>query len=1077
MLASASAIHERSRGEGWDLPGKQPSRGKCSNSLALTSVRIIEQLAIGPLLYIADDDERAAEIAKIVAQLEPETCVLHIPASDTLPGDDAPASPANAGQRVAALRRLREWRESDEKTYRLCVTSAEATAKLYAPTEAFVDRPPILRCGDAIDLAAFEAECMTMGYVVDDRVDEPGEVATHGGVADIFPVDAALPVRIEVVDERIASLRTYDPVEQRTLGELERIEIAFAKEPEATGGVTLLAHFPASSLVEEPHVAARRSSFLRLAEDAERFCRSARTTVTPDRWADEARAWQILDWPSDTAGRVPRFVERRAPLASFWRTARPVLETGGKVVLLGSARDLRFLRPRVAKRSDSEIVPLHCWTHVTSAPSGSILTLEAEADGGFTDDALLVVAAADLLGSRAGGHSSSATISPVLDGTAELRIGDAVVHEDHGIARLSGIEKMPGDESSDALVLEFAGSTRRLVPTFEAHRLWRYGGDAGALTLDRLDGSSWPKRRAEIDAALAESARALVELAEEQGHCEVRKIKPDAARYEQFVRGFPFTETPDQARAIAAVRDDLASGKPSDRLVVGDVGFGKTEVALRSAAMVALAGGQVAIAAPTTVLVRQHLAQFTRRFAGTGIKVAALSRLSSAAERKAAKAGLADGSIQIVIGTATVAKGVAYADLQLVVIDEEQRFGAADKTKLRSLHKGHVLSLSATPIPRTLQSALLGLQQLSVIATPPARRQPIHTIVDTWDDARVRTALLRERSRKGQSFVVVPRIEDMPDIAARLAKHFPEALIVEAHGKMSPAYLDETMTDFSAGRGDVLLATNIIEAGLDVPRANTMIVWRADRFGLSQLHQLRGRVGRGSRRGQILLLTDGKSRISDATLKRLQTLQAFDRLGAGFAISTRDLDLRGAGSLFGEVQSGHMALVGVDLYQHLFTQALAAAKGQVPEHWRTESRLGFYGNLPSDWITDTDLRVQFYVKLARLRSIAAVDEFEEEIADRFGQIPQAADSLLVAARISVLAQQAGVARIDAGPAAIAFTPQSDAHVGRWIEAGLEASGERFVLNVAIADVRERGDHLLSFLESLNDQDHAPSGPV
>ena len=498
-----------------------------------------------------------------------------------------------------------------------------------------------------------------------------------------------------------------------------------------------------------------------------------------------------------------------------------------------------------------------------------------------------------------------------------------------------------------------------------------------------------------------------------------------------------------------------------DRLVIGDVGYGKTEVALRAAALVALAGGQAIVTAPTTVLVRQHLTLFARRFEGMGITVAGLSRLSTAAEKKATKTGLADGSIQIVIGTAAVAaKAMKYHNLQLVVIDEEQRFGAADKARLRALHDGHMLTLSATPIPRTLQAALVGLQQMSVIATPPARRQPIRTTVESWDDGHVRAALLRERARRGQSFVVVPRIEDMPDIAARLAKLFPEGEIIEAHGKMAPDALDAAMTDFAAGRGDVLLATNIIEAGLDVPRANTMIVWRADRFGLSQLHQLRGRVGRGGRRGQILLLTDGDAVIADATLKRLRTLQAFDRLGAGFSISARDLDMRGAGDLLGESQTGHMKLIGVDLYQHLLGQALRAARGEDVDDWQPELRVGTEGHLPAEWLADTDLRLQMYGRFARLQSVGDVDVFEEELADRFGSIPEAAQSLLALVRLRIVARNAGIRRIDAGPAAIALTPGPHIASDAWKEAGFEPSGDRLVMKTQIDDLPER----LSYIE-------------
>ena len=550
-----------------------------------------------------------------------------------------------------------------------------------------------------------------------------------------------------------------------------------------------------------------------------------------------------------------------------------------------------------------EIEPVADWAAVRAAPAGALLSLVMPVDRGWrgADDQgdIVAVAAADLIGSRAIAETGGST-DPFAAQVAELRIGDVVVHEDHGIGVVAGLEA--DGQGGDAIALTYAGDARRLVPVAEADRLWRHGADADAVTLDKLDGSSWQKRRGEIDASIAESARELTRLAAERDQQVAPALAPDAGAYERFAAGFAFSETADQARAIAAVRVDLASGKPMDRLVIGDVGYGKTEVALRAAALAALAGHQVVVAAPTTVLVRQHIETFRRRFQGTGVEVAGLSRLADAAEKKRVKAGLADGSIGIVIGTGAVAaKGVAYKNLALVVIDEEQRFGTADKMKLRGLGSAasHVLSLSATPIPRTLQTALVGLQQLSIIATPPARRQPIRTAIAEWDETLVRTALRREKGRGGQSFVVVSRIEDMAPIAGRLRTLAPELTLVEAHGKMRVGDIDEAMVAFAAGPdaggGDVLLATNIIEAGLDVPRANTMIVWRADRFGLSQLHQLRGRVGRGSRRGQVLLLTDPDHPIADATVKRLKTLEAFDRLGAGFAIAARDLDMRARG--------------------------------------------------------------------------------------------------------------------------------------------------------------------------------------
>lgn len=1041
-----------------------PSKPPLASMLRI-AVRIAEHDHDRAMLYVATDEERARTLGVMLQTLLPDSRVIHLPASDALPGDDAPSSPMIAGQRVSALRQLHDWHAARDGSRLICVTSATATGQAYAGPEAYSSIPPVLRAGETIDMATFEEDCVARGYIVDDRIDEPGEVAVRGSVVDVYPVDSPTPVRIEVENGRIVAIRAYDPINQRTLTELEAVEIGRAQEPRIDCGNMLLAHFsPAAIVIEEDGVEARRKSVQALARDAARFGRTAENTITAADWSKALDAWSKPDWATDQATGLPRFVECKSPLAALDRAARPILAAGGRVVLVGTERDLRFLRPRLARRLKVPIEPASSWTEAMQREAGSLTSMEAPADAGFVCDSLLVVAAADLLGSRALMTANVAAMPEhhALDGLAELHVGDLVVHEDHGIARLCGIEPLPGDngEAGDAIVLGFAGDTRRLVPAREANRIWRYGSDDEAVALDKLDGSSWERRRAGIEAALAETAKGLVALAASRADCTAPVIDPDPAAYERFASTFSFTETPDQARAIAAVRNDLASGKPMDRLVIGDVGYGKTEVALRAAALVALAGGQVVVTAPTTVLVRQHLALFTRRFEGMGIAVAGLSRLSTAAERSAVKAGLADGSIQIVIGTAAVAaKSVTYHKLQLVVIDEEQRFGAADKARLRALHGGHMLTLSATPIPRTLQSALVGLQQMSVIATPPARRQPIRTTVESWDDGHVRAVLLRERARRGQSFVVVPRIEDMPVIAARLARLFPEGEVFEAHGKMAPEALDTVMTDFACGRGDVLLATNIIEAGLDVPRANTMIVWRADRFGLSQLHQLRGRVGRTSRRGQILLLTDEDAAVADATLKRLRTLQAFDRLGAGFTISARDLDMRGAGDLLGESQTGHMKLIGIDLYQHLLGQALRVARGEDVDDWQPELRVGVEGHLPEDWLPDTDLRLQLYGRLARLQSVGDVDIFEEELADRFGAIPDAALELLSLVRLRILARTFGIRRIDAGPAAIALTPGADVKTSLWAAAGFVPAGERLVQKTGIADLSGRLSHI------------------
>ncbi|HEX8193098.1 MAG TPA: TRCF domain-containing protein [Allosphingosinicella sp.] len=1033
---------------------------------------LLSALARGDVVFIAADETRAAETARILKAAAPGAEILHCPASDALPGDSAPPSPANVGQRAAALRRLAALAGERNRSRIALVASGEAAARLYPAPDRFAAVPPLVRLGEPIDIEAFAAELVEIGYVVDDRVDEPGEVAARGQVIDVFPADAGEPYRIEEQEGRVAFIRPYDPVSQLTRGECEHLELGRVTEPEpGEAAVTLLDHLPGAPVAVEPGAEKRRSRFLALAADAakRRPARAARDICPDARWHAALAARAELPLGESLGEPPPRFVESRSPEAAFARFARTAIEGGERLILLGTPRDLRFLTRRIERKLKVAAHEAADWFSALGAPAGAVVTLPAPIPRGFRYGDTVAVAAADLLGSRAQRDGDEAAAGDAqMFAVAEIRMGDVVVHEDHGIAVVAGLEALPDADSGggDALVLRFAGDARRLVPVAEADRIWRYGADEDAVTLDKLDGSTWQKRRGEIDAAIAESARGLSALAAERMAREAPVLEPDAAAYERFVSGFPFSETADQARAIAAVRGDLASGKPMDRLVVGDVGYGKTEVALRAAAIAALAGWQVAVAAPTTVLARQHLETFSRRFEGTGVEVASLSRLSTPAEKRRVVAGLKDGSISVVIGTGAVAgKAVEYAKLGLVVVDEEQRFGAADKTKLRELGAGHVLTLSATPIPRTLQTALVGLQQLSIIATPPARRQPIRTLVASFDPERARTALLRERSRGGQSFVVVPRIEDMEPMAEQLRRAAPELELLSAHGKMPAAEIDEAMVRFGNGDGDVLLATNIIEAGLDVPRANTMLVWRADRFGLSQLHQLRGRVGRGSRRGHVFLLTEPGAEIAPRTLKRLSTLQAFDRLGAGFAISARDLDMRGAGDLLGDTQAGHVKLIGVDLYQHLLESALRAARGETVDRWTSVLNLGVEGRLPPEWIPEEELRVALYARLSRIADLPELDTFEEELADRFGELPGEAASLLSVARVRILAREAGIERIDAGPAAIALVPRGKLAV-KPAALGLEEKDGRLLLKERIEGPAERLERLAGLLAEI-----------
>ncbi|MEW5687951.1 MAG: TRCF domain-containing protein [Pseudomonadota bacterium] len=997
-------------------------------------------------VLLAAGERRAAEIARAAAAFAPAAEVLTLPGWDCLPFDRASPSRDIMGRRMATLARL----ATDADRPRLLVLSPAALLQRVPATVALQDAFLTLRVGDILDREALTAYAARAGYVADDRIDEPGEVALLGEVVDLFPAAAAEPVRIhQDADGRIAALRTYDPLTQRTRSEVAWVTLAPASEAilAQDGGVDreagvehrladllpltdLFALTPGARLLEDPGARARLAAAEAQRQDAAEAIR-AFSGASPDTRLYLSRAEAEEGLAAWKPGRLalsrtrptPVFANARNPGRAFCDVVARETAAGRTVVLAGLEHEMRSLRRALARGLDRTLGPAATWQDILAAPPGGVWVLEGDLDAGFGDGARTVIAAADVLGGRLAARRGPGLEAAVLE--PELRPGDVVLHEDHGVGVLRDLEVVELDGVvQDTLRLEYRGGASVLAPVGEIDRIWRYGAAEDAVSLDRLGGDAWPRRRAEADAHVDQTARALADLAAARAARTADPITPPKAAYTRFEARFGYPDTPDQAAAISAVLEDLASGRPMDRLVCGDVGFGKTEVALRAAAAVALSGRQVAVAAPTTVLARQHFLTFSRRFAGTGVEVVHLSRLEAAADRKAAKAALASGAARIVVGThAVAADDMAFADLALVIVDEEQKFGAADKARLRALcGPGHLLTLTATPIPRTLQAAMVGLQDLSLIASPPARRRPIRTFVAPFDPGRVRAALLREARRGGQSFVVAPRIEDLPALRAQLAELAPDLWVRVAHGDMAPEAVDEVMVGFADGQGDVLLATSLIESGLDVPRANTMLIWRPDRFGLAQLHQLRGRVGRGRAQGVAYLLTDPAEALSDAVQARLSTLEAFDRLGAGLAISARDLDLRGAGDLLGEDQAGHVRLVGVSLYQALLTRALRAARGQAAADGPPPVlRISDQGVIPADYVPDAVVRINLYARLARLETEAEIDAFEDELGDRFGALPDAVLRLLDQARVQRLGQAAGICAISAGPKGLALT--------------------------------------------------------
>jgi transcription-repair coupling factor (superfamily II helicase) len=642
---------------------------------------------------------------------------------------------------------------------------------------------------------------------------------------------------------------------------------------------------------------------------------------------------------------------------------------------------------------------------------------------GFESAQFALVGEQDILGDRlVRPRRRARRAADVITEATSLSVGDLVVHADHGIGRFEGLKTiMALGAPHDCLELGYAGGDKLYLPVENIELLSRYGSDEAGAQLDRLGGAAWQTRKARLKQRLRELAAELIKIAALRQLREAPAMTPPDGLYEEFVARFPYDETEDQAASIQTVLDDLNSRTPMDRLVCGDVGFGKTEVALRAAFIAAFAGFQVAIVVPTTLLARQHYETFKKRFEGLPVRIAQASRLVKAKELAAVKAGLKDGSIDVVIGThVLLGKTISFARLGLVVIDEEQHFGVAHKERLKQLREDvHVLTLTATPIPRTLQLALSGVRELSLITTPPVDRLAVRTYISPFDPVIVRDALRRERYRGGQSFYVVPRISDLDEVAEFLNEYTPELKVVRAHGQLAPSVLEDVMSGFYDGHYDVLLSTAIVESGLDIPNANTLIVHRADRFGLAQLYQLRGRVGRSKARAYAYFTVPNGEKLTEGAQKRLKVLQSLDTLGAGFSLASHDLDIRGAGNLLGEEQSGHIREVGFELYQSMLEEAVAALKGgelaETQEKWSPQISLGTSVLIPDSYVADLQVRLGLYRRLAGLEKRPEIDAFAAELVDRFGELPSEVRHLLDLVEIKGLCRQAGLSQVEAGP--------------------------------------------------------------
>ena len=745
------------------------------------------------------------------------------------------------------------------------------------------------------------------------------------------------------------------------------------------------------------------------------------------------------------------------------------LKSRGKMVVIAGWSDGSAERMATVMQDHGidRVRRLDSWGDLAILSESDVASVTLPIEHGFETADLAIIAEQDILGDRLVRRGKKKRADNFLTEASTLSTGDIVVHVDHGVARYEGLKTLEANGAPhDCLHLTYAGGDKLFLPVENIELLSRFGSDDPNASLDKLGGASWQSRKARMRERIRMMAEELIRIAAKRKMKQADVMTPPSGIYDEFCARFPYVETDDQLQAIDDVVTDLSSGTPMDRLICGDVGFGKTEVALRGAFIAAMAGRQVAVIAPTTLLVRQHYRNFIERFSGFPVKIRQLSRMVSSKDASETRVGLSDGTVDIVVGThALLSKTVKFRDLALIIVDEEQHFGVKHKERLKEYRADtHVLTLTATPIPRTLQLSMSGIRDLSLIATPPVDRLAVRTTIGPFDAVVARETLLREHYRGGQSFFVAPRVSDLETLREFLTNQVPEVKFQVAHGQMSASELEDIMNAFYEGKFDVLVATTIIESGIDVPTANTLIVWRADMFGLAQLYQIRGRVGRSKARAYAYLTTSPRKKMTAGAERRLKVLQSLDTLGAGFTLASHDLDIRGAGNLLGEEQSGSVKEVGVELYQHMLEEAVASLKeggAQAEETWSPAINIGTAVLIPDHYVQDLDVRMSLYRRLADITEEQDIEAFGAELIDRFGSLPREVEQLLDIVAIKALCRRAGVAKIDAGPkgAVVSFRNDEFANPSGLVE----------FIGASPYDVKLRPDQKLVFKQEWPDE--------
>jgi len=1105
------------------------------------------------ILVVVESEQKLQQLQRALSYVVIDRGILVIPAWDCLPYDRVSPRHDIQAQRMAVLSQLAR----QDRAHVIVLTTVSGVLQKVRPRSSAINSEITCRVGQKIDSHHLQDQLIQFGFKRTTTVYEQGEFAVRGGLIDLFPTQQPEPLRLDLFDDEIESLKFFDPTTQRSSGQCDHFTLTPCQEVSLTENnieqfrqsyrqefskytqydplylavsqghghkgiehwlgyfypkldcildylrnpiVMLMPNFTEGAMQHATHIAdyyQARLDYLHSKKASE----DPYLPSMPDKLYLSLAEFEKITVP------FPVFSFSRFGEQSVNYQSKAILNTAYKDINSYKAIFENYLKHNMnvhiacARPSGVEQLTnllraqnFHKFEVVTSWQQGQqssqklIKIHQFDAISSFEYENMVLICEHDLLqtGPRKVSKKSRRADLILFESNA-LEPGSYVVHDEHGIAQFMSLKTMIVDRiAHDCLELHFDGGDKLFLPIESLDLITRYGGEEGQVKLDKLGSIAWQARKARVKKRLEDIAHKLLEIAAARQLQKGHIFHCDAQSYDQFVDTFPHVETDDQLQAISNVIDDLSSGMPMDRLICGDVGFGKTEIALRAAFIVASQGQQVAIMTPTTLLCRQHFKNFQQRFKEWPLRVAQLSRFVTPQQAKIVKQQLQSGEIDIVIGThALLGNSIQFKNLGLVVVDEEQHFGVKQKERLKHLaHNAHLLTLTATPIPRTLQMSLNGVRDLSIIATPPIDRLAVRTFITSFDPVVVKEAIQRERFRGGQIYYVCPHIKDLDTVYDQLLKILPDLKIAVAHGQMTPTTLEDIMDQFTEGKFDLLLSTNIIESGIDLSSVNTLFIHKADLFGLSQLYQLRGRVGRSNARAYAYLLMQDKVVLTTQAQRRLEVMQSLDSLGAGFQLANHDMDIRGAGNLLGQEQSGHVREVGVELYQQMLGDTIDAlrhsqAKVDKPK-WVPDITINTAVLIPENYIKDLSLRMEFYRRFSAIESHAEKEDLIDEMIDRFGKYPDEVDNLIQIIGLKLLCRQANVSKLDIGSKGITvsfyqgqvtYLDQLIAYVSKQVGLMKLRPDQKLVSLKPAATIAQQFQHATTLLNQLIDLSH------